>query len=244
MATVGPEKITEQELQEKLAELGPAASSYLATKPGRRQFLDLVIRERLMLTAARKSDIFSSKEYKSQVEQKKKDLNSMLESYKEYLLSKMWLQKMRETEFKVTDAEADEYYQKYPYIMTMGHILLPDNDKEAEAVYRRLRAGADFDTIAKQYSVDKDTIYLPPIMHGEFLPELDDMILKMRVGETQGIVRTALGLHIIKKLKQEKADEKAVMPRIKSIIEKRKFDKFLEKCQETMKVEVLDEKYK
>ena len=81
-------------------------------------------------------------------------------------------------------------------------------------------------------------------MRGEFLPELDDMITKMKVGETQGLVRTDLGLHILKKFKQEKAKENDVLPRIKRILQKQKFDKYIDNLQTTLKVEVLDEKYK
>lgn len=244
IATVGKERITEESLREKLSEMGPVADGYFSTKPGRRQFLDLVIRERIMYQSAQKSGVALSPEYRDAIEQKKVEFDKMLSAYKEYTLSKMWLNEMFDTEFKVTDEEAREYYKNYPYIMTLGNILLPNNDKEAEAIYRRLKAGADFDALAKEYSVDKETIYLPPVMRGEYLPELDDMISKMKVGETQGIVRTALGLHIIKKISQERGKETEVLPRIKDILQKKKFDKYIENRTNTLNVEVLDERYK
>ena len=85
---------------------------------------------------------------------------------------------------------------------------------------------------------------LPPVMYGEFMPELEDMAFKMRTGETQGIVKTPLGFHIIKKLAQDREDEASAIDRVRKILEKKKFDAYLAKFQEKIKVEVLDENYK
>lgn len=244
IAKVGADVITAEEIQLRLNELGPASTGYLSTKPGRKQFMNLLIREKLMKQAAMKSSVAESPEFKAKMEEKQLEVKGLLEAYRDYTLNKMWLEDMKKGELAVTDKEAREYYDKYPNIMTIGHILMKPDNKEAEAVYRRLKSGADFDSMAKQYSIDAETIYLPPIMRGEFLPELDDMITKMKVGETQGIVRTDLGLHILKKFKQEKAKENDVLPRIKRILQKQKFDKYIDNLQTTLKVEVLDEKYK
>jgi len=43
IAKVGSEKITESYLQQKLADIAPNAQNYLTTKPGRKQFLDILI---------------------------------------------------------------------------------------------------------------------------------------------------------------------------------------------------------
>jgi parvulin-like peptidyl-prolyl isomerase len=243
IARVGGEKITDTYLQEKFSEISPAAQAYLATKPGRRQFLDVLIHERLMLLAARKSAVASGDDYKSRVRQKEAEMKATLEDYKNYMLTKMWVDDMREHELKVTDAEVEDYYQKYPYKVTLEHILLPSYE-EADKVIKKIKAGADFERTAKEYSLDKDTVRLPPVMYGEFMPELEEMAFKMRVGEVQGIVKTALGFHIIKKVAQDKADRAASLDRVRKILEKKKFDAYLAKFQEKMKVEVLDENYK
>ena len=243
VARVGSEKITETYLQEKFAEISPAAQEYLASKPGRKQFLDVLIHERLMLMAARKSRVAAGDDYKARMRQKEAEMKTTLEAYREFMLTRMWIEDMREGELKVTDGEVKEYYQKYPYKVSLAHILLPSYE-EAEKVVKKLKAGADFDRTAKEYSLDKETVRLPPVMYGEFLPELEDMAFKMRTGETQGIVKTQLGFHIIKKLSQDKADEAQAMDRVRKILEKKKFDAYLAKFQEKNKVEVLDENYK
>lgn len=243
VAKIGSEKITEDYLQRKFMEISPAAQVYLATKPGRRQFLDVIIHERLMLMAARKSRVASDKEYKDRVKQKETEMNEMLQEYRDFMLTKMWVEHMRDGELKVTDQEVEDYYRAHPQKVTLAHILLPSYE-EAEKVIRKIKAGADFDRTAKEFSLDKETVRLPPVMYGEFLPELEDMAFKMRVGEVQGIVKTQLGFHIIKKLAQDTAPRDQSMDRVRKILEKKKFDAYLAKFQDKAKVEVLDENYK
>lgn len=243
VAKVGSEKITETYLQQKFMEISPSAQVYLATKPGRRQFLDVLIHERLMLMAARKSRVASGKDYKARVKQKETEMKEMLEEYKDFTLTKMWVEDMRDNDLKVSDEEVEEYYGKYPNTVTLAHILLPSYE-EAEKVIRKIKAGSDFDRTAKEFSLDKETVRLPPVMFGEFMPELEDMAFKMRVGEVQGIVKTPLGYHILKKLSQDRAGRGESVERVRKILEKKKFDAYLAKFQEKAKVEVLDENYK
>jgi peptidyl-prolyl cis-trans isomerase C len=243
IAKVGSEKITEAYLQDKFAEISPAAQEYLSSKPGRKQFLDVLIHERMMLMAARKSRVASDDKYKASVREKELEMKETLEAYKDFMLTRMWIEDMRESELKITDQEAQDYYQKYPYTVRLAHILMPSYE-EAEKVVKKLKGGADFEKTAKAYSMDKETVRLPPVMYGEFMPELEDMAFKMRTGETQGIVKTSMGFHIIKKLGQDKVEQARGLERVRKILEKKKFDAYLAKFQEKNKVEVLDEDYK
>lgn len=243
IARVGPDKITESYLQEKFAEISPAAQEYLSSGPGRKQFLDVLIHERLMLLAAKKSSVASGEVYKTRVREKEKEMKEALASYKDFMLTRMWIEDMQAGELKVTDEEVSKYYDEHPYTVMLEHILLPSYE-EADKVFKKLKAGADFEKTAKKYSLDKDNVRLPPVMYGEFMPELEDMAFKMRTGETQGIVKTPMGFHILKKLGQEKVDKKVSAERIRKILEKKKFDAYLAKFQKKNKVEVLDENYK
>lgn len=243
IAKVGPEKITESYLRQKLDEIAPNAQSYLATKPGRTQFLDILINEKLMILAARKSDTARSAEYKKRVSLMENELKSKLEYYKDYILAKMWVEEMRQGVLKVTDAEVEAYYAKTPYEITVEHIVMPTYE-DAEAVMKKVKAGADFARTAKEKSMDKDNVRLPPVMYGEFMPELEEMAFKMRPGEVQGIVKTGLGYHILKKISQTKPEPAQAKERIRRIVEKKKFDAYLAKFQAKAKVEVLDENYK
>jgi parvulin-like peptidyl-prolyl isomerase len=243
IAKVGSEKITESYLRQKLEEIAPNAQSYLATKPGRKQFLDIIVNEKMMILAARKSDTARSEDYKKRVSIMESELKSKLSYYKDYMLAKMWVEELRQGPVKVTDAEVEEYYAKTPYEITVEHIVMSTYE-EAEAVIAKVKAGADFAKTAKEKSLDKDNIRLSPVMLGEFMPELEEMAFKMRPGEIQGVVKTALGYHILKKISQTKPDFAQVKERIRRIVEKKKFDAYLAKFQTKIKVEVLDENYK
>ena len=243
IAKVGSEKITESYLRQKLEEIAPNAQSYLATKPGRKQFLDILINEKMMILTARKSDTARSESYKQRVGIMEKELKSKLDYYKDYILAKMWVEELRQGPVKVTDADVAEYYAKNPYEITVEHIVRPTYE-EAEAVIKKVKAGADFAKTAKERSMDRDNVRLPPVMFGEFMPELEEMAFKMRTGEIQGIVKTGLGYHILKKISQTKPDFAQVKERIRRIAEKKKFDAYLAKFQAKAKVEILDENYK
>lgn len=243
VARVGPEKITEGYLQAKFAEISPAAQEYLSTKPGRRQFLDVLIHERLMLLAARRSSVASGEDYRGRVRQKEAEMKETLEAYKDFMLTRMWIDHMRGGELKVTEDEVKAYCDSHPYKVTLAHILMPSYE-EAEKVMKRLKSGADFDRTARETSLDKENVRLPPVMYGEFMPELEDMAFKMKTGETQGIVKTAMGFHIIKKLAQDRVAPQEAQERARKILEKKKFDGWIAKFQEKNKVEVIDEAYK
>jgi len=243
IAKVGSEKITESYLRQKLEEIAPNAQNYLSTKPGRKQFLDILINEKLMIMAARKSETARSEDYKKRVSAMEDELKTKLGYYKDYMLAKMWVEDLRQNQIKVTEAELEDYYAKTPYEITVEHIVMPTYE-EAEAVMKKVKAGADFTKTARERSMDKDNVRLPPVMFGEFMPELEEMAFKMRPGEIQGVVKTGLGYHILKKISQTKPDFAQAKDRILRILEKKKFDAYLAKFQAKAKVEVLDENYK
>jgi len=243
VARVGSEKLTESYVGEKLTEISPNARQYLTTKPGRKQFLDILIHEKLLELAAKKSAVAKSEDYKARIKQMETEMKAKLAEYKDFTLTKMWVEDLRSKELKVTEEELDQYYQQYPYKIVVDHIIL-ESSEEAESTIKRIKSGADFTKMAKEHSLDNENIRLPPVMYGEFIPELEDMAFKMRPGEVQGVVKTSLGYHILKKISQEKANPLEAKERIRRILEKKKFDAYLNEFQAKIKVEVLDENYK
>jgi parvulin-like peptidyl-prolyl isomerase len=243
VAKVGSEKITDSYVRQKLEEIAPNAQNYLATKAGRKQFLDVLINEKLMILAARKSATAKSEDYKKRVDAMEADLKSKLDYYKDYMLAKMWVEELRKDTIRVSDEEVAAYYEKTPYEVVVEHIVTPTYD-EAEILIKKIKSGADFAKTAKDNSLDKDNVRLPPVMYGEFVPELEEMAFKMRPGEIQGVVKTGLGYHILKKISQTKRPFEQVKERIRRIVEKKKFDAYLAQFQKKAKVEVLDENYK
>ena len=74
---------------------------------------------------------------------------------------------------------------------------------EADAVMERLTAGADFAELARETSIDSsrdrggDLGFFGP---GEMIPEFEAAAMGLEVGELSGVVETAMGFHVIKRI--------------------------------------------
>ena len=118
----------------------------------------------------------------------------------------------------VTPEEVERYYKAHlseystPERIQMAHILFhldpnPSPDQvaaitaKAEEVRARIKKGADFAEMARQYSDDpsgKNGGDLGWFKHGEMLDELEKATEKLKVGEVSEPVRTKAGIHLIK----------------------------------------------
>jgi parvulin-like peptidyl-prolyl isomerase len=112
------------------------------------------------------------------------------------VLAQQYAQDSLKEKMKATDAEIDAYLASHPEL---------DTDKkqraQAEDVLRRLRAGEDFATLAKQYSTDgsKDKGGdLGWFGHGDMVPEFEKAAYALKPGEISDIVQSKFGFHIIK----------------------------------------------
>ncbi|HEY6804311.1 MAG TPA: peptidylprolyl isomerase [Pyrinomonadaceae bacterium] len=121
------------------------------------------------------------------------------------VLAQQYAQDSLKDKMKATDAEIDAYLASHPEL---------DTDKkqraQAEDVLRRLRAGEDFATLAKQYSTDgsKDKGGdLGWFGHGDMVPEFEKAAYALKPGEVSDIVQSKFGFHIIK-LEERKTETK------------------------------------
>ncbi len=247
IARVGSSVITESYLEEKMSELGPEASKFLSSTPGRKQFLDMLINEKLVKMASENSPIINSKEYKNRIEEMRQESEKRLKEYKEYLLTRMFLEDLKKKELEVTDEEVNSYVKAHPKLVTLEHIVADDYDT-ADEILKKIKSGSSFEKVLqdKKYEGSVAGGKLPPILPGEFLPELEDMISKIKVGEIQGVVASKMGFHVIKKISESQIDMSKLenSERVRKVLEKKKFDDYVAKLQKRYKVEVLDEKYK
>ena len=106
---------------------------------------------------------------------------------------------------KATDAEIDAYLASHPEL---------DTDKkkreQAEEVLKRIRAGEDFEKLAKEFSTDSTKDKggdLGWFGHGEMVPEFEKAAYALKAGEVSDVVQSKFGYHIIK-LEEKKTETK------------------------------------
>jgi peptidyl-prolyl cis-trans isomerase D len=116
---------------------------------------------------------------------------------------------------QLTDADLRDYYDKHktryvePERRRVRHILIavspsrsaPEALKRAQEVLAKLKSGADFATLAKQYSDDPGSAVeggeLGWSERGSFVAPFADAVFSMKPDEIRGPVKTQFGYHII-----------------------------------------------
>jgi peptidyl-prolyl cis-trans isomerase C len=123
--------------------------------------------------------------------------------------------------------------------------------KQAQDVLKRLRAGEDFATLAKQYSDDPGSKVnggeLPPFSHGEMVPEFDSAAFSLTNNQISDIVTTQYGYHIIQlmdRTPEQKVDLTKVSDSIKAYLLRQKLapvaPAYLQKLKAGSNVQILD----
>lgn len=248
VAKVGALAVSKSEFHRKLSEVAQSYQNYVITPNGRRQFLDILIREKMILAAAQASEVRKSPQYRAQLAQLKAEEAERVREGSEYLLTRFWLEDLRQKgALKAGEDEARDYYRKHPAEVSVRHILIAAPNEAAE-IFQRARGGASFAFLAKTKSLDAETAAaggkMPPAIYGEIIPEMEDVVFHMRVGEISGPIKSKFGYHILKKESEKTVRFEAAEERILRLLEKQKLDKYLQSIQEKFPVEVIDEQFK
>lgn len=151
----------------------------------------------------------------------------------------------------------DRYRQEASY--RPAHILfkvpreatpeeIRDVRARCEKVLGKIKAGEDFGEMAILYSEDlssKDRGELGIFKKGELLPVLEREVLRLKVGEVSGVVRTEFGFHILKLLDRKEADPlpfEEIKERVRQDYVEKEFEKglqqFLTRLKEKSAIEI------
>ncbi len=187
----------------------------------------------------------------------------------------------RELNVTVTDAEVKKFYDdnpsdfERPETVHVRHILLMTMDpvtraplsddqqkakrKQADDLLKRIRGGADFAALAKQYSEDpgsKDNGgEMPEFPRGQMVPEFEAAAFSLTNNQVSDIVTSTYGYHIIKLIDKSPAKKLAltdkvpgtdatIADRLKDVLTQQKMEKlapaYLDKLRAAADVEILD----
>jgi len=246
LAKVGSHVITEEIFQMRALETPREYQAYIATDAGRRQFLDLLVREAIILESAKQAGIRKRSEFKTAVSEFKKEQERQLQEYKNSLLIEIYLSQLQERNFAVTEREIREHFDAHPdhyqtpVSIVARHILVQTKD-EAEAILEKLRAGERFENLAQEFSNDRVSAMrggeIGPFRRNELVPEFENVVFSMQAGEISEVVETPFGFHIITKVSSNELPPipfEAASPEIRRVLERAKFEKWYEDAKKAL----------
>ncbi|MBO7610950.1 MAG: peptidylprolyl isomerase [Elusimicrobia bacterium] len=250
IAKVGNDDITTEDFSERMMAAPPAYQAYINTEPGKKQFIDLLVREKLVLESAKQAGIDKREEYKSSLEEFKEEQKRQLKDYESGLMMEMYIKEVQENIITASEEEVNKYYEEHkedftsPVAVTAKHILVPTRE-EAEIAFERINKGESFDKVAQEMSTDKVSAQrgglIGPFRKGELVKEFEEVVFNLKTGEISDIVETPFGLHIITKVSEDKLQpipEDVAKAEIKNILEKTKFDKWFDDAKKKLNVTV------
>lgn len=218
VATVGGEKISQEELNE-----------ILVRNYGEKT-LEGMIDDKIIELEAKKEKITVSKEdideefsnfvenaggedaFKAALEQ-----SGMTEKqFKEDITQYLSIRKLIEPLVEVTDEEIESYFEENKESfgtqdeVEASHILVEDENL-AKEIAEKLKDGGDFAELATEHSEDPGSAVnggeLGFFPRGEMMPEFEEAAFSMEVGAISDLVKTDFGYHIIHVTDKKEAKE-------------------------------------
>ena len=220
IASLGKETVTEAEYKERLERL-PQGIRRVALS-NRKEFLEDIIAERLLLKEAARRGI-----------EKLPDVKNLIVMARQ----KIWVAKLIELEVdkkvSVAPEEATLYYESHkeefltPVLLRASNILVK-TEADARQIHQELAAGADFEDMARKRSLDAAAARGGDVgffQKGQFVPEFEDAAFRLKKGELSEAVKTRFGYHLIKltdRVEAQSRDFKSVKKMIEDRLLKEK----------------------
>ena len=203
VASVAGNAIYDYEVEEMIAAYAQRGQNF-DNPQGREAVLEQLINKKLLLADAQKNLMEHNAEFKKE-----------LAKVKEEMLANFCLQKAIET-VKVTEDEVKAYFEenkaqfKKPESVCASHILVDSEEKANEILEKISKGEISFEDAARNESScpsSQNGGALGEFTRGQMVPEFDEAVFSMAVGEVKGPVKTQFGFHIIKLTAKNEAAE-------------------------------------
>lgn len=200
LAIVDGREIKESNLNSLMKNLGQNAA-YFQGQDGRKKLIDELVMQELMYSDAVEGNLESEEEFIEAFNEMKK---SMLQQYS---LRKLF------NKVTVSEEELKEFYEanKSLYnkaeMVKASHILI-DSEEKANEILEDIKKGLSFEDAAAQNSScpsKENGGALGQFGRGQMVPEFEEAVFSMKVGEISPPVKTQFGYHIIKLTEHEPA---------------------------------------
>jgi len=240
VAYVGRKKITASDFRKRLEDLPSYYLGFIETEGGKRQYLSGMIREEILIQKALDENIDELPDVARRLADARREV---------LLLAAMnYLQKEK---IQVSDQELKDYYEqnkdKYenPQQVKVSHILVSD-EKTAREIIEKLKKGASFERLAREYSIDTFTAInggdMGYLERGDMDPDFEKAVFNLdRVGQISDVIKSVYGYHIVKLTGRKTGDKKSfdeAKEEIRERLEKEKFSALLEQYRRDYNVRV------
>ena len=235
IAEVNGGSITTADFSRELKNLPEYLKAMADTPEGRKEMLDTMVIRELILQQASKDGLDKSPE----VEEKLQDL-------KKRLVVESFLKKKVESEVQVSDADLQKFYDqnkdkfKAPEQLKASHILVK-SDTEAKDILSKIKAGGNFEELAKKNSSDSSAAKggdLGWFGKGSMVPAFEKAASALKENQVSDVVKTDFGFHIIKLTGKRAAGIRPleeVKDQIKGAIMPQKQQEVFQKIKEELK---------
>jgi len=195
LAEVNGGTITTGDFSRELKNLPDYLKAMADTPQGRKEMLDTMVIRELILQQASKDGVDKGPE----IEEKMQDLRKRL-------IVEAFLKKKVEAESQVSDADLQKFYEqnkdkfKSGAQMKASHILVK-TEKEAKDILSQIKAGGNFEELAKKNSVDSSAAKggdLGWFGQGTMVPAFEKAAMGLKEGQVSDVVKSDFGFHIIK----------------------------------------------
>lgn len=207
--------------------------------------LDQMISEKLLIQEAKNMGL-----------EKDKDVFEQIKKMTEQILVQALIEKEILDKITVNDEEISEYYEQNKDSFTekeqvhLYNILL-ETEEEAQDVVEQLRAGEDFNEIAKEKSTGPSATQggdLGYLSRGTIIPEIEEVVFALELEKLSEIIKTDFGFHILKITEKKPETVKALEEVKEDIIQtllptkqKEAFENLLEELKGKAEIEINEE---
>ena len=176
------------------------------------------------------------------------------------LKSQLILEKALAPQVNVSEADIKAYFDKNhavfdkPEQIKARHILVADQNT-ANQVLAKVKAGGNWDALAKQYSTDPSSKDkggdLGFFGRGQMVPQFQDAAFGAKAGQVVGPVKSPFGFHIIQVMEKKPAQRATLASahdKIKETLTQQQQNQqaplFLQQLRSAAKIDVYDDRYK
>jgi foldase protein PrsA len=208
----------------------------------------------------KKEDDIKSKYPAGQFDMLLKQQNLTDDDVKKILRQQLVLQKAVDKDIKVTDKQVKDYLEKNhatldkPEQVRARHILVADK-KTADMIEQKLKGGAKFEDLAKQYSTDPSSKdkggELGFFSKGQMVPAFQDAAFSQKIGAIGPPVKSPFGFHIIQVEERKKASVATlansadqIRDQLRQQQEQLEMPAFMQELRGKAKIEVYDDRLK